>query len=123
MSLEITGRIFQKLDEVSGEGRNGTWKKQEFILETEDQYPKKVCIGTWGDKVDIVKSLSLGEKVTASINVESREYNGRWYTDVRAWRIEKVAEQATAENAPTPNEGDFNTSPASATSEEDDLPF
>ncbi|MFA8450073.1 MAG: DUF3127 domain-containing protein [Bacteroidales bacterium] len=124
MSLEITGRVDQILQEVTGEGRNGTWKKQEFVLETEEQYPKKVCIEAWGDKTDIVKSLSSGEKITASINVESREFNGRWYTNVRAWRIEKVQEQTPGEIPPPPSEGDFHTSPASSTpSADEDLPF
>lgn len=124
MSLEITGRVSQILQEVTGQGRNGEWKKQEFILETEEQYPKKVCIEAWGDKSDIVKGLNQGEKVTASINVESREFNGRWYTNVRAWRIEKVQDEAApGEIPPPPSEGDFHTSPASASSEDEDLPF
>jgi len=88
--MEISGKIVQILPEVTGEGRNGTWKKQDFIIETEDQYPKKVCISVWGDKIDL-KSFAENEVVTASINIESREYNSRWYTDVKAWRLVKAS--------------------------------
>ncbi len=87
--MEISGKIVQILPAETGEGRNGPWKKQNFIIETEEQYPKKVCITVWGDKVNLA-NFSENEVVTASINIESREYNGRWYTDVKAWRIVKA---------------------------------
>ncbi|MFO7613065.1 MAG: DUF3127 domain-containing protein [Bacteroidales bacterium] len=80
--MDISGKITQILPEVKGEGRNGPWKRQDFILETDDQYPKKVCISVWNDKVDVGK-LQPGDPVTVEISVESREYNGRWYTDVK----------------------------------------
>ena len=86
--MEITGKVIQLLPVQSGEGRNGPWKKQEFILETAGQYPKKVCLTTWGDKIEQF-ALKENEVVTASIELESREYNGRWSTDVRAWRVER----------------------------------
>jgi hypothetical protein len=85
--MEIQGTIHSLLPEVNGQGRNGnTWRKREFILETEGQYPKKVCISVWGDKIDQFP-LREGSKVQAAIDVESREYNGRWYTEVKAWKV------------------------------------
>ncbi len=87
--MEISGKIIQIMPEETGEGRNGPWKKQNFILETQEQFPKKVCITVWGDKVNLGE-FSENEQVTASINIESREYNSRWYTDVKAWRIVKA---------------------------------
>ena len=86
--MEITGKIIQILPVETGEGRNGTWKKQKFIIETQDQYPKKVCIMVWGDKIDL-SAYQINETVTASINIESHEFNSRWYTDIKAWRLEK----------------------------------
>ncbi len=121
MSMEITGKIVNLLPLQSGQGKGGTWKKQEFIMETPGQYPKKVCLSLWGEKVDEIK-LIPGETITASVNVESREYNGKWYTDVRAW---KVAKQSGGGNgsgrneAPPVGEEPF-TPDANAT---DDLPF
>ncbi len=84
--MDISGKILQFLPVQTGQGKNGTWKKQEFILETGDTYPKKVCIAVWGDKIDIA-SIKPGEQVTVSFDVESREFNGRWYTDVKAWKV------------------------------------
>ncbi|HSG68253.1 MAG TPA: DUF3127 domain-containing protein [Bacteroidales bacterium] len=115
--MEITGTISSMLDLQSGEGKNGPWKKQEFILETDDQYPRKVCIALWGDKIDQFP-INIGDKVTASINVESREFNNRWYTDVKAWKIEKAGQDVPP--PPPPPEIDMEE-PASDFP--DDLPF
>jgi len=89
--MEIEGKIIQINPVQSGEGRNGTWRKQEFIIETKGQYPKKVCIVAWGDKIDQF-DLKENEEVKVSIDIESREFNGRWYTDVRAWKVEKAGD-------------------------------
>ena len=87
MSLEITGQVIELLDVQSGTGKNGEWRKQEFILEIPGQYPKQVCVVQWGDNIDKF-GIQTGETVTAHIDLQSREYNGRWYTDVKAWRID-----------------------------------
>lgn len=119
--MEISGKIVQILPEETGEGRNGPWKKQSFILETQDQFPKKVCITVWGDKVDL-KSFGSNEEITASINIESREYNNRWYTDVKAWKVVKT--QAAAGGTHYDNIPPDNTIPPETDSGEmDDLPF
>jgi hypothetical protein len=84
--LKIHGTVTALLEPQTGESAKGSWTKQEFILETEnDKYPKSVCIEIWGDKVE---PPQLGDVVICSINVESREYNGRYYTNVRAWKID-----------------------------------
>jgi hypothetical protein len=123
--MEITGKLIQVLPEETGEGRNGTWKKQGFIIETEEQYPKKVCIIAWGDKIDL-KTFQINEKVTASINIESREFNGRWYTDVKVWRLVKDSKDSTEkagdsrfDNIPPGTE----IPPAPEDNTTDDLPF
>jgi hypothetical protein len=86
--MELEGKIIQINPPQSGEGRNGTWKKQEYIVETKSQYPKKVCVTVWGDRIDQF-NLQENEDVKLSIELESREYNNRWYTDVRAWRVDR----------------------------------
>lgn len=120
--MEITGKIIQILPAETGEGRNGPWKKQSFILETQDQYPKKVCIAVWGDKIDL-NSYGENAEVTASINIESREYNSRWYTDVKAWKMVKTqdAGPTTMNEPPPPSYNDIPPEPAD--SDLDDLPF
>jgi hypothetical protein len=93
MAIEITGRVVNVLAPVSGQSKsgNGEWKKQEFVIETQSQYPKKVLFSLWGDKTEQINGLQPGEDVKVSFDPESREYNGRWYTDLRAWRVERGA--------------------------------
>ncbi|MEY3983752.1 MAG: hypothetical protein RL160_1311 [Bacteroidota bacterium] len=88
MSLELKGKIVQVLPMQQGEGRNGPWKKQEYILEIPGQYPKKLCFNVWGGKVDEF-GIRPDEELTVSFDVESREYNGRWYTEVKAWKVSR----------------------------------
>ncbi|GAB3650371.1 DUF3127 domain-containing protein [Echinicola sediminis] len=117
--MEISGKIIQIMPEQSGNGRNGTWRKQDFILETEGQYPKKVCMTVWGDKIDQF-GMQQGDTVKAGIEIESREYNSRWYTDVKVWRVDKQGGGAAGgqSNAPAPEVSTFNDE-----SGEDILPF
>ncbi len=87
--MEINGKIIEILPEKSGQSAKGTWRKQEYVLETEGQYPKKVCFMAWGDKIDEF-GIEEGESLVVSIDLESREFNGRWYTDVRAWKVARA---------------------------------
>lgn len=89
--MEIQGKIIQVLPLQSGVGKASgkEWKKQEFVLEFLDgQYSRKICFSMWGDLIDR-SALQVGEEVTVQIDVESREYQGRWYTDVKAWRVDR----------------------------------
>lgn len=86
-------------------------------METDGQYPKKVCISIWGDKIN-TSQLQVGKSLNISFDVESREYNGRWYTDVKAWKVEA----ATAGGGqPASAEEDVHNTTFS--SSDDDLPF
>jgi hypothetical protein len=121
--MDIQGKIIKFLEPVTGEGRNGPWKKQEFILELPGDFPKKVCIANWNDKADL-SGLKEGDEAKVFIDVESREYNGRWYTDVKAWKLEKVGttEDTLQDTGSAPP--DFIAPPPSAEDEPtDDLPF
>ena len=86
--MELEGRIIKVLDEQTGKGRNGDWRKNQFVIETQGQYPKQICIDVWGDRFDQMP-INVGDIVTAHINIESREWKGNWYTDVKAWKVEK----------------------------------
>jgi hypothetical protein len=122
--MDISGKIIQFLAVQTGQGKNGTWKKQEFILETGDTYPKKVCIAVWGDKIDM-GSFKTGDLVDVSFDVESREYNGRWYTDVKAWKMgKKGSGGAGADTNANASYNDVQGTTFQATSAgDDDLPF
>ncbi|MCE7862829.1 MAG: DUF3127 domain-containing protein [Bacteroidetes bacterium CHB5] len=115
--MDISGVVVALLPLQSGQGKSGkAWKKQEFILEIPGQFPRKVCLSLWGEKVD-ENRVTIGEKITASINLESREYNNRWYTEARVWKITRSG-NAGSNEAPPPTD-DF--IPESGGS--DDLPF
>ena len=125
--MEISGKLIEKLAQQTGQGKNGVWVKQDFIIETEDQYPKKVCIALWGEKAKEIDSIAIGESIKASINVESREFNGKWYTDVKAWRLEKIGATgpASMDGAPPamPGLDDLSMDIPPVDDSTDDLPF
>ena len=137
MALELEGRIVRKLGVQSGTSARGAWSKQEFVFEyQEGNFPTQVCMNVWGeDKVRELDKYQVGDKVKISFNLSSREYNGRWYTDVRAWRIEPAgsASQQTGYAQPSPGYGAPASEPMSAPMpsaddmssplSEDDLPF
>ncbi len=112
--MDIKGKLIQLLPLQTGTGKNGEWKKQDIIIETQSQYPKKVCISIWGDKIN-TSQLQIGKMLNISFDVESREYNGRWYTDVKAWKID--AADAAGGDAP-PEE--YHDGPPAG---DEDLPF
>ncbi len=101
--MEITGKIIKKLEPVSGTSKAGNaWNKQEYVLETLDAYPRKVFFNFFGERANQYP-MEVGQLVTVSFDLESREFNGRWYTDVRAWKSEPyVAGQPQAAAAPQP---------------------
>lgn len=95
-------RLVQFNQVQTGEGKNGPWKKQEIIVETEGQYPRKICVNVWGDKIDLNR-FKPGDMIDVYFDVESREYNGKWYTDAKAWKIEPAGQSgAIDEDYATP---------------------
>ena len=97
--MQLQARLINILPLQKGTSKNGEWKKQDIIVETDDQYPKKICVSIWGDKIN-ESLLKEGNKLDISINIESREYNGKWYTDVKAWKIELVGDNAPQSQEP-----------------------
>lgn len=93
--MQLTAKLVQLLPLQTGTGKNGEWKKQDIIVETEGSYPKKVCISIWGDKINEAK-LKIGNNLRIDFDIESREYNSRWYTDVKAWKVD-IADGSTAD--------------------------
>lgn len=77
------------------------WKKKEYVLETEETYPKKVHFDFFGERADQYP-LAIGDRVRLSFDIESREYNGRWYTNIRGWKADKIDATAPAAGAPAP---------------------
>lgn len=124
--MQLSARLVQVLPLQTGIGRNGEWKKQDVIVETDGQYPKKICVAIWGDKIDNA-SLEIGNYLNIDFDVESREFNGRWYTDVKAWKIEIAGAPSTTSDAPAAPVAPGYAAPAPPpplpANEADDLPF
>lgn len=97
--MEIIGKIVQLGNLTEGNGARGAWRKQELIIETLEQYPKKVCLVCWGDRVTEAQNFIIGQTIKAQISIESREFNGKWYTDVRPFRFDNDTTQAAQQPA------------------------
>lgn len=132
--MEIEGRLIQKLGIQSGKSARGDWAKQEFVIEfQEGNFPSKACFSVWGaDKVKDLEKYQPGDQIKVAFNVSSREFNGKWYTDLRAWRISPAGAQAPASGyqdvpagfAPSYGAGPQQVPPHSIEDiPEDDLPF
>ena len=122
--MEFEGIVYKVLPAVKGTSQRGEWVKQEVVFELPGEFNRKICVGFWGDKANDAGALAEGEKVSVSINVESREYNGRWFTEARAWKMSRAAA------APPPPAAAFPDMPAFEPHAEpyrndpaDDLPF
>ncbi len=119
--MELKGKIIQALPEQSGTSQRGPWRKQEYVIEIPGDYPKQVCFMAWGDKIDEF-GIQEGQELTVHFDLQSREYNGRWYTDVKAWRIESGNEQ---QEGPPPVDPGQQFEPRSEAPPDfdDDVPF
>ena len=129
--MEIKGKIIQKFDLQSGTSKAGNpWKKQNYLLETLDTYPKKIYFDFFGDRADQYP-LNVGDMINLSFDIECREYQGRYYTDIRGWKAEKLdanapMDQPTAAAPQAPamdNVAPTVTDTTFTQTQEDDLPF
>ena len=122
--MDINGIVYKILPVQSGTSARGEWQKREIIIEQPDEFSRKVCVTFFGDKAAEAANLREGDKVSISINIESREYNGRWYTNVNAWRINQTPTVATPAAAPAVEEAPFKEPAMPAMADDaDDLPF
>jgi hypothetical protein len=86
--MEIQGKLIQVLPIEFGTSKSGKdWTQQTIIVETGDQYPKKIAIQCPEKLIDTVKTYQIGHTITCQVNIESREFNGKYFTSVKAWKI------------------------------------
>ena len=131
--MEVVGKIIQVLPEQGGVSKTSgkEWKLQAYVLETQEQYPRKVHFEVFGEDRIKANPCQLDDVVTVSFDIESREFNGRWYTSIRAWKIqqgvattEETTVSASAPSvtaAPQSNVATFDA--AAGVDETTDLPF
>ena len=91
--MKIKGIVKHKLAVASGTSNSGSeWSKQTLVVETTNgEYSDDIAVDFFGDKLDLITDLKQGQEVEVSLNLKSREYNGKWYTNVNGWKIEAGA--------------------------------
>ena len=129
--MEIQGKIISALPERSGTSQRtgNTWKLQEFVVETHDQYPKKMAFEVFGEDRLQRFNIQVGQEVNIAFDIDAHEYNGRWFNSIRAYDVRPVGEQPQV--AAQPNAGEtMPTAEASIVNGEEpvgdsaeDLPF
>ena len=121
--MEFEGTVYKIMPVTKGTSARGEWQRQDVVFEmNEGSFTREICV-TFFNKPDDVARLREGATYTVSVNIESREYNGRWYTDIRAWRIQPKQEPAPTpmpDMPPIAEEPGYASAPAA---EVDDLPF
>lgn len=95
--MEIQGKVIAVLPERSGVSARGEWKSQTYVIETQEQYPKKMAFDVFG--ADRIASFSIhsGEVINVSFDIDAHEYQGRYFNQIRAWNVTKVYQQASAQ--------------------------
>lgn len=122
--MELDGKLIEHLPVTTGEGKNGAWQKSGFVIETNDaKYPKKVCLSTWGETVDEAKNVAIGTNVKALFDVESREYQGKWYTDAKCFKISWNKNGNYETPTPQPKKDEKKNVESFVNNNTDDLPF
>ena len=123
--MELSGKVIAVLEPRGGVSKTGNpWKVQEYVIETHDQYPRRMCFDVFGEDKITQFNIQVGEELTVHFDVDAREWQGRWFNSIRAWKVERAnAEQPSqVEGAPFPPPP---TAPVDFTAgdEKDDLPF
>ncbi|MBR6878237.1 MAG: DUF3127 domain-containing protein [Bacteroidales bacterium] len=93
--MEIIGKVVRLGGLTEGTSTRGPWRKQDLIIETDEQYPKTICLTCWTNQVDEIQNMVPGQMIKAQIDISSREFNGKWYTDIRVWRFDPVGQTAS----------------------------
>ena len=107
--MELIGKFLKTLPETTGQGQKGVWVRGGFVIETEEQFPKQVAFSLWGDdKVSIVRNMKQGTQIKVFFSPESREFQDKWYTDLRCFRIDTF-NQVAGQQQPSTNTYPKNT--------------
>ena len=122
--MEVRGKVVVVQPLQTGEGRNGQWKKQDYVIEYDQnsQYPRKMMFNLWGDKIDQY-NIQEGQMYRIGFDIDCREYNGRWYNDIRAWKVEADDGSMPAETPFVPAAQVADMLPLTPPDDTSDLPF
>ena len=122
--MEIEGKLLQVMPVQNISSQKGAMKKMEFVIEIASKFPRKICFALWNDKIDVF-SATAGDSIKVSFDLDSREYNGRWYTEAKAWKVESLSssENKGITEDTVPFKEDIPSTFSSSKEELDDLPF
>ncbi len=95
--MEIQGKVIAVLPERSGISQRGEWRSQTYVIETQEQYPKKMAFDVFGGDRIVNFGIHLGEVIDVSFDIDAHEYQGRYFNQIRAWNVTKVSQQAAAQ--------------------------
>jgi fructose-1,6-bisphosphatase len=122
--MQVKGTLLQILKMETGVSKAGKeWKKQDFVIETNEQFPKKVCFTLFGDKISLIDSIAEGSELEVYFSLESRDFNGKWYHNINAWKIEKAGAVNAAGNYPQAFQAGEIPPPEQSDDSGNDLPF
>ncbi|MBO5350226.1 MAG: DUF3127 domain-containing protein [Alistipes sp.] len=125
--MEFEGTVYRIMPVTKGTSARGDWQRQDVIFDYSDggNFTRKMCV-TFFNRPDDVAKLREGARYQVSVNIDAREYNGRWFTDIRAWRLQPVEAAAAPEAPAMPDLPPLTAEPtyaAAPAQEVDDLPF
>lgn len=118
--MEITGKITHALEVRSGTARTtgNPWMSQSFVIETHEQYPRRCVFDVFGEDRLKEFNIQVGEELTVSFDIDAREYQGRWFNSIRAWKVDRnvavAAPAGTAQPASAASAQAGYTAPAAA---------
>ncbi|KAA6350590.1 hypothetical protein EZS27_002073 [termite gut metagenome] len=125
--MDFSGKVIAVLPLQSGVGKatGNEWQRQDYVIESHEQFPKKMCFSAWNDKIALF-NIQLNEELAVSFDIDARQWQDKWFNDIRAWKVERVAAGGTP---PVATAGISTPPPPPAASEftqgntSDDLPF
>lgn len=121
MSFEVEGKLHKKFDT---ESKTASFQAREFVIEVDGNYPQFVKFQLVQDKCDLIDNMEEGEVIKVHFDLRGREWNGKYFTNLNAWRVEKAQ---AAESQPAPESGADASFPSAGdeppTEADDDLPF
>ena len=128
MGFEIEG-IVEKIYDI--EKKTDTFQTREFVIKTEETYPQFVKFQATQDKCNIVEGCNVGDKVKVYFDLRGREWQGKYFTNLNAWRMEKASSSAAMpadefpglDQAPADSFDDFGGASGGGSNDFDDLPF
>lgn len=124
--MELTGKIIAVLPLQGGVSQRtgNSWQSQEYVLETHDQYPKKCCFKVFGEDKIKQFNIQMGAELTVSFDIDAHEYNGRWFNQINAWKVEAQGASAPQQAPQQPStETPFPPQQPTAAQDSDDIPF